>query len=173
MLTDAEFRALKPADSLYRVADAKGLTVEIPTAGALHWRLRYRFAGKAKNGHHYQAEDDPAGGEAGHIKLRPIRTERAEPVATKRAAGAASAVPPLPAGGRPRYSCVIDGRTASRAVPGSIGRAFLKSIDVVSIIGLDSAALIVAKEVFERLGPPSPTPPDGGIETNVVSFIDA
>jgi hypothetical protein len=48
MLTDAKLRALKPADSLYRVADAKGLTIEIPTAGALRWRLRYRFAGKAK-----------------------------------------------------------------------------------------------------------------------------
>lgn len=48
MLSDVKRRALKPADSLYCVADAKGLTVEIPTAGALRWRLRYRFAGKAK-----------------------------------------------------------------------------------------------------------------------------
>ncbi|HEY0232082.1 MAG TPA: Arm DNA-binding domain-containing protein, partial [Dokdonella sp.] len=48
MLTDVKLRALKPADSLYRVADAKGLTVEIPTAGAPRWRLRYRFDGKAK-----------------------------------------------------------------------------------------------------------------------------
>jgi len=47
-LTDVKLRALKPADSLYRVADAKGLTIEVPTAGALRWRLRYRFAGKAK-----------------------------------------------------------------------------------------------------------------------------
>jgi hypothetical protein len=48
MLTDVKLRALKPADSLYRVADSKGLTIEVPTAGALRWRLRYRFAGKAK-----------------------------------------------------------------------------------------------------------------------------
>jgi integrase len=48
MLSDVKLRALKPADSLYRVADAKGLTIEVPTAGALRWRLRYRFAGKAK-----------------------------------------------------------------------------------------------------------------------------
>jgi integrase len=48
MLTDAKLRALRPRDSLYRVADAQGLAVEVPPVGALRWRFRYRFEGKAK-----------------------------------------------------------------------------------------------------------------------------
>jgi integrase len=48
MLTDVKVRALRPKAALYRVTDAEGLCVEIPTAGAPRWRYRYRFAGKAK-----------------------------------------------------------------------------------------------------------------------------
>ncbi|RDI99520.1 DUF4102 domain-containing protein [Dyella solisilvae] len=48
MLTDAKLRALKPRAALYRVADSDGLAVEVPVSGALRWRYRYRFAGKAK-----------------------------------------------------------------------------------------------------------------------------
>jgi integrase len=48
MLTDAKLRALKPRNTLYRVADSDGLAVEIPVSGAPRWRYRYRFAGKAK-----------------------------------------------------------------------------------------------------------------------------
>jgi len=48
MLTDAKLRTLRGRESLYRVADAQGLAVEVPPAGALRWRFRYRFAGKAK-----------------------------------------------------------------------------------------------------------------------------
>jgi integrase len=48
MLTDAKLRNLKPRATLYRVADAGGLCVEVPPSGSLRWRYRYRFAGKAK-----------------------------------------------------------------------------------------------------------------------------
>lgn len=48
MLTDVKLRALKRQDSLYRVADSQGLAVEVPPSGALRWRFRYRFDGKAK-----------------------------------------------------------------------------------------------------------------------------
>jgi integrase len=48
MLTDIKLRALRPRDGLYRVADRDGLAIEVPVSGALRWRYRYRFAGKAK-----------------------------------------------------------------------------------------------------------------------------
>ncbi len=48
MLTDVKLRALKRQNSLYRVADSQGLAVEVPPSGALRWRFRYRFDGKAK-----------------------------------------------------------------------------------------------------------------------------
>lgn len=48
MLTDAKLRAMKPREALYRVADSDGLAVEVPPKGAMRWRYRYRFAGKAK-----------------------------------------------------------------------------------------------------------------------------
>lgn len=48
MLTDVKLRALKRQESLYRVADSRGLAVEVPPSGALRWRFRYRFDGKAK-----------------------------------------------------------------------------------------------------------------------------
>jgi len=48
MLTDAKLRTLSRRESLYRLADAQGLAVEVPPSGALRWRFRYRFAGKAK-----------------------------------------------------------------------------------------------------------------------------
>lgn len=48
MLTDAKLRALKPKSALYRVTDSDGLAVEVPISGALRWRYRYRFEGKAK-----------------------------------------------------------------------------------------------------------------------------
>ncbi len=48
MLTDAKLRALKPRQSLYRLADDKGLCVEVPTTGARLWRFRYRYNGTAK-----------------------------------------------------------------------------------------------------------------------------
>jgi integrase len=48
MLTDAKLRALKPRETLYRLADDKGLCVEVPITGARLWRLRYRYNGTAK-----------------------------------------------------------------------------------------------------------------------------
>ncbi|QJD69061.1 integrase arm-type DNA-binding domain-containing protein [Xanthomonas campestris pv. badrii] len=47
MLTDTKLRALKPKESVYRVADANGLCIEVRPTGARLWRYRYRFAGKA------------------------------------------------------------------------------------------------------------------------------
>lgn len=48
MLTDAKLRALKHKAVLYRVTDSDGLAVEVPVNGALRWRYRYRFEGRAK-----------------------------------------------------------------------------------------------------------------------------
>ena len=48
MLTDAKLRSLKHKPALYRVADSDGLAVEVPAKGALRWRYRYRFEGRAK-----------------------------------------------------------------------------------------------------------------------------
>lgn len=47
MLTDTKLRSLKPRDSIYRVADANGLAIEVRPSGAKLWRYRYRYAGKA------------------------------------------------------------------------------------------------------------------------------
>ena len=46
MLTELAIRALKPRQTLYRVADANGLALEVTPRGAKHWRFRYRRAGK-------------------------------------------------------------------------------------------------------------------------------
>ena len=48
MLTDKSIQALKPRDKPYRVADGESLFVQVSPSGALLWRLRYRFGGKAK-----------------------------------------------------------------------------------------------------------------------------
>lgn len=47
MLTDIKLRNLKPRATLYRVADAAGLCIEISPSGAKLWRYRYRYNGKA------------------------------------------------------------------------------------------------------------------------------
>lgn len=47
MLTDTKIRALKPRSTVYRVADANGLCIEVRPAGTKVWRYRYRFHGKA------------------------------------------------------------------------------------------------------------------------------
>ena len=41
-------RAMKPAERTYRVADGRGMFVEITPTGSKRWRLAYRFAGKQK-----------------------------------------------------------------------------------------------------------------------------
>ena len=48
MLTDTKLKALRPRARLYRVADGKGLCIEVPPQGGLRWRLRYTLAGKDK-----------------------------------------------------------------------------------------------------------------------------
>ncbi len=47
-LTEIKLKSLKPRDKIYRVADAKGLCIEVQTNGARYWRYRYRHAGKPK-----------------------------------------------------------------------------------------------------------------------------
>ncbi|HEV7123420.1 MAG TPA: integrase arm-type DNA-binding domain-containing protein [Rhodanobacter sp.] len=48
MLTDTKLRALKPRPSVYRIADAGGLCIEVRPTGAKLWRYRYRYTGKAR-----------------------------------------------------------------------------------------------------------------------------
>jgi len=48
-LNDVAIRALKPKDRVYAVADESGLCIEVAVSGSKLWRLRYRFAGKARN----------------------------------------------------------------------------------------------------------------------------
>ncbi|MGX2041852.1 tyrosine-type recombinase/integrase [Methylocaldum sp. MU1018] len=46
-LTDSQIKALRPKDKLYRVADSKGLTLEVTPTGGKLWRYRFRLHGKA------------------------------------------------------------------------------------------------------------------------------
>jgi integrase len=48
-LNDAAIRALKPTGRVFAVADEKGLCIEVAASGSKLWRLRYRFAGRARN----------------------------------------------------------------------------------------------------------------------------
>lgn len=43
-----ELKALQPGEKVYRVADEKGLYVEVSPNGSKLWRLKYRFNGKEK-----------------------------------------------------------------------------------------------------------------------------
>jgi integrase len=47
-LTAKQVERLKAQDKLYRVADSKGLCLEVPPTGNKRWRFRYRFNGTAK-----------------------------------------------------------------------------------------------------------------------------
>jgi len=40
MLTAAKLRALKPRESVYRIANALGLAIEVRPTGARLWRFR-------------------------------------------------------------------------------------------------------------------------------------
>lgn len=46
-LTDTKIKGLRPRDKLYRVADGRGLVLEITPSGGKLWRWRYRLNGKA------------------------------------------------------------------------------------------------------------------------------
>ncbi|RQW27247.1 DUF4102 domain-containing protein [Rhodobacteraceae bacterium CH30] len=47
-LTDLKIKQLKPREKLYKVADEKGLYLEVTPQGGKWWRLKYRFDGKEK-----------------------------------------------------------------------------------------------------------------------------
>jgi uncharacterized protein RhaS with RHS repeats len=47
-LTFLAIKALKPRQSIYRVADNGGLCLQVTPAGGKLWRYRYRFNGKAQ-----------------------------------------------------------------------------------------------------------------------------
>jgi hypothetical protein len=48
MLTEAQIQAIKPVRYERRVTDGQGLDLLVTPKGALHWRFRYRIAGKCK-----------------------------------------------------------------------------------------------------------------------------
>ena len=48
MLTEAQIREIKPVRYERRVLDGQGLYLLVTPKGALHWKFRYRFAGKRK-----------------------------------------------------------------------------------------------------------------------------
>ncbi|TPK62097.1 DUF4102 domain-containing protein [Mesorhizobium sp. B2-4-15] len=46
MLTDAAFKALKPKDKIYKIADRDGMYVRVMPSGAISFRLDYRLNGR-------------------------------------------------------------------------------------------------------------------------------
>lgn len=47
-LTELQVRKAKPAEKSYRLADGKGLYLEVMPNGSRYWRMKYRFDGKEK-----------------------------------------------------------------------------------------------------------------------------
>lgn len=47
-LTEMQVRKAKPTDKPYRLADGKGLYLEVMPNGSRYWRMKYRFDGKEK-----------------------------------------------------------------------------------------------------------------------------
>ncbi|MCA3858226.1 MAG: DUF4102 domain-containing protein, partial [Burkholderia sp.] len=47
-LTEMQIRKAKPAKKPYRLADGKGLYLEVMPNGSRYWRMKYRFDGKEK-----------------------------------------------------------------------------------------------------------------------------
>ncbi|MDN7582954.1 tyrosine-type recombinase/integrase [Burkholderia orbicola] len=47
-LTDLKARRAKPAEQPYRLADGKGLYLQVMPNGSKYWRMKYRFDGKEK-----------------------------------------------------------------------------------------------------------------------------
>jgi len=45
-LTDLQAKNAKPKDKPYRLADERGMYLEIYPNGSKYWRLKYRFGGK-------------------------------------------------------------------------------------------------------------------------------
>ena len=46
MLTDPACRHAKPKDKPYKLADEKGMYLEVMPSGSKYWRMKYRHAGK-------------------------------------------------------------------------------------------------------------------------------
>lgn len=47
-LSDTRVKTAKPGEKLYKIYDAEGLYIEVPTNGSKRWRFKYRFNGKEK-----------------------------------------------------------------------------------------------------------------------------
>jgi hypothetical protein len=47
-LTDPKIRQVKPKEKTFKIADEKGLYLEVRPNGSKYWRHKYRFAGKEK-----------------------------------------------------------------------------------------------------------------------------
>jgi len=47
-LTDRQVKAAKPQEKRYKLADEKGLYLEVRPNGSKYWRMKYRFHGKEK-----------------------------------------------------------------------------------------------------------------------------
>jgi Arm DNA-binding domain len=47
-LTDLRIRKAKPTEKPYRLADGKGLYIEVTPNGWKYWRMKYRFDDKEK-----------------------------------------------------------------------------------------------------------------------------
>ena len=48
MLSDTKARQAKPTDKVYRIADAKGLTLEVRPSAQKFWRWRFHFDEKVR-----------------------------------------------------------------------------------------------------------------------------
>jgi hypothetical protein len=48
MLTDSACKNAKPRDKVYRLADEKGLYLEVMPNGSKYFRMKYRYGGKEK-----------------------------------------------------------------------------------------------------------------------------
>jgi hypothetical protein len=47
-LTDIKVRTAKPLEKAYKLADEKGLFLQVTPTGSKYWRFKYRFDGKEK-----------------------------------------------------------------------------------------------------------------------------
>ncbi len=47
-LSDTKIRSLKPREKAYKVADEKGLYLQVTPTNSKYWRFKFRFAGKEK-----------------------------------------------------------------------------------------------------------------------------
>ena len=48
MLTDVKIRQAKPRDKTYKLADGRGLYIEVSTNGSKYWRYKYRVTANGK-----------------------------------------------------------------------------------------------------------------------------